>query len=180
MKKQSEKKQVVPEDELHAACNAKLEELTDLLKRTQAEFENYKKRIDSEKLQYLKYASSLVLAKLLPMLDTFDSAIKNNTNKDVIEAIELIKVKFNSILKNEGIMPIQAINQHFDPFKHEAVMIEQTNESEKDNIVIEELQKGYMFHDKVLRHSKVKVAKYRAKEVPQLNASQTDGTQNSH
>jgi len=156
------------------SCEDKLEELTDLLKRTQAEFENYKKRIDSEKQQYLKYASSLVLAKLLPLLDTFDSAIKNNNNRNVIEAIELIKIKFNSILKNEGIMPIQSIGSHFDPFKHEAVMIEETNEPEKDNIVVEELQKGYMLHDKVLRHSKVKVAKYKA------GASQTNGTQNLH
>ena len=152
--------QHIVEEMDHAASDAKVAELTDLLKRTQADFENYKKRAEADKVQYVKYAGSLVLAKLLPLLDTIDSGIKNNTNNDVIKAIELIKSEIMGILKNEGIMPIDASRKEFDPFKHEALMIESTQDKSQDNRVIEEFQRGYMLHEKVLRHSKVKVAKY--------------------
>ena len=148
-------------EKLHEACDTRLTELTDLLKRTHAEFENYKKRVDNEKLQYLKYASSVFAAKLLPLLDMLDSAAKNNKNPEVFKTIELIRNEFTAVLRNEGIVAIEAHGQHFDPFKHEALMIEETQDAAKDNTIVEEFQKGYMLNDKVLRHSKVKVAKYR-------------------
>lgn len=147
--------------DIHAACSAKIDELTDLAKRTQADFENYKKRAESEKTQYIRYAGSIVLAKFLPLLDTFESAIKNTSNKEVIHALELIRNDVHALLKGEGIIPIKSVGEHFDPFRHEALMIEETHDASKDNTVIEEFQKGYMLHDKVLRHGKVKVAKYK-------------------
>jgi len=154
-----EEQKFVPE--AHKSSETKIEELTDLLKRTHAEFENYKKRVDNERQNYLKYSSSVILAKLLPLLDTIDSAIKNNPNKEVVKAVELIRNEVRAFLKNEGVMPIKAHDESFDPFKHEAVMIEDTVNPKNDNIVVEELQRGYILHDKVLRHSKVKVAKYK-------------------
>ena len=168
-----EAKQETGEQAAHAACNAKVAELTDLAKRTQADFENYKKRADAEKAQYVKYAGSVVMAKLLPLLDTFDSAIKNTANKEAVHAVELIRNDVHAILKAEGIIPIKSVGEHFDPFRHEALMTEETRDPAKDNMVIEEFQKGYMLHDKVLRHSKVKVAKYKAPKEPSIAQSHT-------
>ncbi|MBW2980366.1 nucleotide exchange factor GrpE [Candidatus Woesearchaeota archaeon] len=136
----------------------KIKELTETLQRLQAEFENYKKRVDKEKAEFVKYSKHELIAKLLPILDSFKLAIKNGKNNpDFFKGIELIFSQFYSALEAEGLRPIEALGKKFDPYKHE-VLMQETSDKEED-IVLEELQKGYMLNDKVLRHSKVKVSK---------------------
>lgn len=135
----------------------KLEELTDTLKRLQAEFENYKKRIDREKTEFVKYAHADVIANMLPLLDSFELALKNTTDKEkLVEGIKMIYAQFYSILETEGLKPIKAVGEKFDPYKHEVLMKEESDKPEET--ILEEFQKGYTLNDRVIRHSKVKIS----------------------
>lgn len=136
---------------------------TETLQRLQAEFENYEKRIDKEKEDFVKYAKHEMIAKILPILDSFELALKNcKIDKDALKGFELIFSQLYSTLEAEGLRPIEAFGKKFDPYKHEVLMQEISDKEE--GLVLEELQKGYMLNDKVLRHSKVKVAKKREKK----------------
>jgi len=137
--------------------NQKIEELTDTLKRLQAEFENFKKRVDREKIEFVKYAHADVIASMLFVLDSFEIALKNTTDKEkFVEGVKIIYAQLYSVLEAEGLKPIKATGEKFDPYKHEVLM---KQESEKpEGTVLEEFQKGYMLNDKVLRFSKVKVS----------------------
>ena len=128
------------------------EEYLNDLKRVQAEFENYKKRIDKEVQEYKKYATESFIVKLLPILDSFQEALKHHND----EGLKLIYNQFYSTLKKEGLQEINCVNEKFDPYKHEVLMQEH---SDKDSMIIEEFQKGYILNGKVIRHSKVKVGK---------------------
>ncbi len=141
-----------------AQKDAKIKELTETLQRLQAEFENYKKRTENERSEYRKCLLQDFIKKLLPVLDNFELALKHDKHHDdFVKGIELIYSELYSILEDEGLTKIDALNTKFDPYYHEVLL---TEESEKDpNTVLEELQKGYKLHDKVLRHSKVKISK---------------------
>lgn len=134
-----------------------ISELTDTLQRLQAEFENYKKRVEKEKQEFIKFAHAHVILELLPMLDSFELALKGTKdNEKFIKGIEMIFAQFHSILEKEGLRPISSLGQKLDPYKHEVLMKEKSDKEE--DIILEEFQKGYMFNDKVLRHSKVKIS----------------------
>ena len=138
----------------------KIEDLTDSLQRLQAEFENYKKYVDKSKSEFQKYARAGMVEKLLPTLDSFEMALKNTENKEkFIKGIELIFSQLYQLLENEGLRPIECVGKIFDPYKHEVLLTQESGKEE--GLILEELQKGYMLGDKVLRHSKVKVAKKR-------------------
>jgi len=134
----------------------KIEELTDALKRLQAEFENHKKRIAKENLELIKCASEQLIKKLLPVLDSFEQALKNKDSKEFVSGVELIYSQLFSVLKEEGLSHIECKGKKFDPYTQEVLLQEK---SEKDNIVLEELQKGYLLNGKVIRTAKVKIGK---------------------
>ena len=137
--------------------NKTIDELTDTLKRLQAEFENYKKWNVKEKTEFVKYANADVITQLLPVLDSFEIALKNTADKDkFIEGMKIIYAQFHSILESEGLKQIKSVGEKFDPYKHEVLMKEESDKPEET--VLEEFQKGYMLNDKVLRHSKVKIS----------------------
>ena len=135
----------------------KIEELTDTLKRLQAEFENFKKRTDKEKAEMINYANAEMIANLLPLLDTFEIAFKNTNDKEkFVEGMKMVYAQFHSLLEAEGLRPIKAVGEKFDPYRHE-VLLKEKSEKPEDTIM-EEFQKGYMLNDKVVRHSKVKIS----------------------
>ena len=143
--------------------DTKEKDLIESLQRVQAEFENYKKRVEKEKAQFTKVACSDVISEMLPVLDTFEMALKNTDDKEeFVKGVEMIYSQLFSTLEKIGIKPIQAEGKKFDPYLHEALMQE---ESDKEKgIVIEEFQKGYQLNGTVLRHSKVKVSQGKKKE----------------
>ena len=155
-----ELKKVDEKEELKKTLEEKqkrIEELTDTLKRLQAEFENFKKRIDKEKIEFVKYAHADVIAQMLPVLDSFEIALKNTNDKEkFVEGIKIIYAQIYSVLESEGLKPIKATGEKFDPYKHEVLMKEESDKPE--DTILEEFQKGYMLNDRVLRHSKVKVS----------------------
>ena len=137
--------------------NKQIDELTDTLKRLQAEFENYKKWNAKEKSDFVKYSNADLIANMLPVLYSFEIALKNTNDKDkFIEGIKIIYAQFHSIMEAEGLKPIKATGEKFDPYRHEVLMKEESDKP--DETILEEFQKGYMLNDKVLRHSKVKVS----------------------
>ena len=134
---------------------AKIEELTDLVKRVQAEFENFKKREENERKIFVEFSNSELIRNLLPILDSIGSA-KKNGNEEAKKGIELIEKQLISVLEKYGLREINSVGKKFNPEFHECLMKENNSEKE-DEIVLEELQKGFMLKDRVLRHSKVKI-----------------------
>jgi molecular chaperone GrpE len=136
----------------------KIAELTELLQRLQAEFENYKKRVDKDLERCRQYSNHELILKLLSVMDSFELALRTakQQHQDFVKGVELIYAQLKSILESEGLRPIESLDKPFDAYKHEVVM---QVPSQKDGIVLEEVQKGYMLKDRVLRHSKVKIGK---------------------
>lgn len=138
-----------------------IEELTDRLKRQMAEFENFRKRTEKEKSQMFSMGAKSIVEKVLPVIDNFERgllAVPEEAKEDAfVEGMNKIYKQMMTMLEEVGVKPIEAAGAEFNPEFHNAVMhIE--DESLGENIVAEELQRGYMYHDTVVRHSMVKVA----------------------
>ncbi|GGB28981.1 nucleotide exchange factor GrpE [Virgibacillus dakarensis] len=137
------------------------EDMYQKLLRNQAEFENFKKRSQKEKEKERKYKSQDLVNELLPALDNFERALSQEVteaNKSFVEGITMVYNQLKDALKSQGVEEIEATGKPFDPNLHHAVM--QIEDSELDsNSVTEELQKGYMLKDRVIRPAMVKVNK---------------------
>jgi molecular chaperone GrpE len=134
-----------------AAVENKEMEYLDKLQRLQAEFDNYRKRIEKEKTETVANANSKLISQLLSVLDNFELSMKHNKDK----GISLIYDELNTLLKREGLQVVNA-KGNFDPKLHEAVL---NAPGEKDGVILEEIQKGYMLNNRLLRPSKVKISK---------------------
>ena len=138
--------------------NEKIIDLTSTLQRLQADFENYKRRTETEKSEFMIYSNSELIKKLLPLLDNFEIALKNTEkHEEFIKGIELIFSQFIDILKDRKVERIKSVGEKFDPNKHEALMAQESNE--ESNMILEEFQSGYTIGEKILRPAKVKVSK---------------------
>ncbi|MFX1294206.1 MAG: nucleotide exchange factor GrpE [Promethearchaeota archaeon] len=129
--------------------------------RLQAEFDNFQKRSLKEKVNYINYANSELISKLLPILDSSEIMLNNLEKKLEPNEFQGIQMVFNElfeVFKKEGLTPIKAIGEKFDPFIHEILNIEYTDEYPEETI-IEEFQKGYKLKDRIIRPSKVKIIK---------------------
>ena len=139
----------------------KVDELNDKVMRQMAEFENFRKRTEKEKAQMFEQGQSNVLSKLLPVIDNFERGLAAvpEAEKDGAFADGMNKI-YKQLMKEVedlGVTPIEAVGKEFDPNLHNAVMQVESQEYES-GVVAQELQKGYMFHDNVLRHSMVAVS----------------------
>ena len=141
--------------------DAEMAELKEQLLRRRAEFENYKKRMETEKVEFVKFASERVYKELLPIIDSFERALQTGGSDDqpkpIYDGFTLIYKQFQDFLAKNDIALIEAIGQTFDPNLHQAVSQEQ-QEGVAAGIVIKEYQKGYMLHKRVLRPSMVVVS----------------------
>ncbi len=136
----------------------KVQSITETLQRLQAEFDNYKKRTEQQNSNFIKHANQEIIKDLLPIIDNFELALRNCKEKDEFyKGIELIYSQINELLKNKGVTHIKCEGEKFDPYYHEALLTEESDKEE--GTILEELQKGYLLNEKVIRHSKVKVAK---------------------
>ena len=150
-------------DELGCKCEEKIKGLEEALLRSQAELINYKRRKDEEVTRMLKYAEEDIVKEFLPILDNFERAIKmddNNLDDEVskfLEGFKMIYCSMQSIMNNFEVKQIDGANKPFDPVYHNAIMVEQ-KEGVEPGMVIEVLQKGYIYKDKVIRPAMVKVS----------------------
>ena len=138
-----------------------IEELTDKVRRTMAEFDNFRKRTEKEKSAMFEVGAKSVIEKLLPVGDNFERGLaavpEEEQGSAFVEGMEKIYKQMLKMLEDMEVKPIEAVGQPFDPNFHNAVMHVEDEET-GENIVIEEFQKGYMYRDSVVRHSMVKVA----------------------
>lgn len=129
--------------------------------RLQAEFDNFKKRSQKEKQAERKYKSQDLATELLPAMDNFERALQVESTEEtasIIDGITMINKQLQEALKSQGIEEIETVNKRFDPNLHHAIMQIEDEELES-NIIVEELQKGYILEDRVIRPSMVKVNK---------------------
>lgn len=151
-KKKDKKKD--PKDE-------KIEELNDRLIRNMAEFDNFRKRTDKEKSQMFEMGASDVVTKILPVIDDLERGFATMSEEDkdssFAKGIEMVYKKLMTTLSDMGVTTIEAVGKEFDPTYHNAVMQAPSDEYES-GIVTQELQKGYMYKERIIRHSMVMVA----------------------
>lgn len=135
------------------------QELIGQLQRLQAEFENFRKRLEKEQESLRNYACETAIEDLLPILDHFDRALATPHEKNAFtQGIGLIRQEFARLLEERGVKPIDAKGQRFDPNLHEALMAEENKEL-PPNTIIEVFEQGFLLGDRVLRHAKVKVTR---------------------
>lgn len=143
-----------------AAKDQKIEELTDRLMRTMAEFDNYRKRSEKEKALMYDMGIKTFIEKILPIIDNFERGFGTITEKEkesaFAQGIELIYRQLLTALDEIGLKPIDAVGKEFDPNLHNAVMHGE-DDSMGENLVSDEFLKGYIYKDMVVRHSMVKV-----------------------
>ena len=176
-RKTEEKKKDFPEDneELQNEIKQKNEEIENLKKdleksesetqeyislsqRLQADFENFKKITEKRNQDLIKFANENLIINFIDCYEDFSRALKTENNDDLRTGIELIYNKFSDILTKEGVEEIPAKGEKFDLNKHEALMVQESDDVE-NGYIIDELMKGYMYKDKVLKYSKVIVCK---------------------
>ncbi len=160
----AEKREQDPVEKIQARLEEKTREAAENLDkwlRARAEFENFKKRAQRERADTIKFGNETLLQAMLPALDNLSRAIvegkKTKEIDSLLEGVEMTYRQFLSILERYGVRPIQAVGEFFNPEKHEA-LAHQENEEEPHK-VIAEVEKGYLFHDRLLRPSKVIVSK---------------------
>ena len=138
-----------------------IEVLTDKVKRQMAEFDNFRKRTEKEKSQMYDMGAKTIVEKILPVIDNFErglAAVPEDNKEDAfVVGMDKIYRQMLTVLEEAGVKPIEAVGAEFDPNFHNAVMHVE-DETLGENVVAEELQKGYMYRDTVVRHSMVKVA----------------------
>ncbi len=133
-------------------------ELQDLVLRRQADFDNFRRRSERDRSEFVQYAGMEFVREVLPVLDDFERAMNANTvSNDYSKGIELIYQRMVDALKKMGLEPIETVGKTFDPHVHQAVEKVQSEDAE-DHSVLGEYQKGYHFKGKLLRPSMVKVA----------------------
>jgi len=141
----------------------KTKEYQDKLLRAQADFDNLRKRLEKERLEFLKYANEGVLLELLNVLDDLERTInlaedKHEDLNAFLKGVEMILAHLYDMLKQHGVKPIEAEGKVFDPHYHEALM-QVENKDLPEHTIVEVLQKGYLMHERVIRTAKVKVSK---------------------
>ena len=157
----TEQDQIPPTPKLYSETEyqLKVNELNDKYLRLYSEFDNFRKRTMKEKIDLRQTASEDLIKDLLPVLDDFDRAMASMSSTDNIEAIiegeKLIQAKMRTILASKGLQEIKSIGETFDTDFHEAVTSIPAPSKDLKNKVVDEIQKGYMLHDKVIRFSKV-------------------------
>jgi len=153
------KEQTSPLEQELQKVKAERDTVLDRLARAQAEFENARKRAGKEQQEYRDYAAADAIRSLMPVLDSFERALQVKSEAgDLRSGVELILKQFQDALGKLGVHPVAAKGEIFDPRQHEAIEMVETTEA-PDHQVVEELQRGYKFKDRLLRPAMVKVAR---------------------
>ena len=166
-----DKKTVDPLKEMEARLESlekEAKESYDRFLRVSAEFENYKKRAAREMNDFRKFANESFVKAMLPVVDNLDRAIESSSNDDhaqnsVVEGVNMTLKEILKVFEQFNVKPFESLGKAFDPALHQAVMQEKTDDH-PENTVLNELQKGYMMHDRLLRPAMVVVSKTKEPE----------------
>lgn len=146
----------------YVSLQKQYQELLAAAKQVAADFDNFRKRTEAEQQKETKLATKTAVLKLLPILDHFAISLEHapqqgSQQDEFTKAMELIYSQLIDMLEDQGVTPIPALHCTFDPRVHEAVLFAPSTNG--DNVIVEELQRGYFMHDTIIRTSKVKVAR---------------------
>ncbi len=153
---------VEPSDEVKTAVDKEQQDYLEQLRRLQAEFMNYRKRVEKERESLFLYAKSDLVAKLLPVLDDLERFMDHHKDdcQGQLKGLELIVQNYQKVLTDEGLKEVPSTGEQFDPQVHEAVGVDDVG-PEDDGKVIETWQKGFWFGERLIRPGRVKVGKHR-------------------
>ncbi|HIH10925.1 TPA: nucleotide exchange factor GrpE [Candidatus Woesearchaeota archaeon] len=156
---QEQKQQTMPECHNCTIKDQTIAELTELVQRTQANLENYRKQMEKRIEEIQQTAARSIIIQLLPALDNLDLALRSAAAhpEEFIKGVAMIQSQLQVMLEQQGVQPIMTTNQKFDPHLHEALLKEES--ALPENTILEEFQKGYLLHGRVLRHARVKISK---------------------
>lgn len=144
-----------------ALLQSELDAINDKYLRLNAEFQNYRKRVEKEKSDIFKFGNEKFMTELLPIMDNFERALaaseQENSESKVFDGVKMIKKSLDDFFEKNELKKIEALGKPFDPIKHHAVMTVESEDESKDHVV-EVFQEGYMLADKVIRPSMVKVS----------------------
>jgi len=144
---------------------SKKDDYQDNFLRLQAEFDNFRKRSAKERQEFIKYANESMVLELIGMLDNFERSIKAADEKQdfklLHQGVDMISKELHKLLSEKGLKRIMSVGEKFDPHKHEAFEVVESEEAE-DGEILEEFQAGYMLNDRIIRAAKVKVVKKKA------------------
>lgn len=159
-----EQPELTPEDRL-AEAEKQAAMFKDQFLRKAAEFENFKRRADNEAATIIRYANEDLLQAILPVIDDLERSLKNSDNRDGAfhKGIELIYQKILKTLQKQNVRPFETVGKPFDVQYHDA-LLQVPRKDVPPHTVLEEVEKGYLYHDKVLRHAKVVVSSEPAHE----------------
>lgn len=166
-----------------AELEKEVAELKDRFLRKMAEFENYKRRNENDQLNLIKYAAESFIIKLLPVIDDFERSLEHidtaKNNEALIKGIKLVYDKLMKVLDDQGVKKINAVGKPFDVHYHEALM-QRKDDKVEPHTVLDEVGKGYMYKDRVIRHSKVVVSEDSSEEsLEKKNEEENINNQNS-
>ena len=161
LKPEAEQQTPEPKTDPMDQLKNEMDALDDKYLRLNAEFQNYRKRVEKEKSDIFKYGQEKFMVEMLPIMDNFERALiaseQENTESKVMDGIVLIKKSLDDFFENNGVKKIEAVGMPFDPIKHHAVMTIESDDHDSDHVV-EVFQEGYVLNDKVIRPCMVKVA----------------------
>jgi molecular chaperone GrpE len=167
----------VKETDVTAELEAKVNELEDKLLRKAAEFENYKRRTENDQFNLLSFAAESFITKILPVIDDFERSLDHISDADSAEAIKdgimLVYDKLIKILDEQGVKKIDSVGKPFNVDYHDALM-QIKDDTVPAHTVVEEIEKGYMYKNKVIRHAKVIVSE----DVGEKNNQQNEDAEN--
>jgi len=166
-----------------AELEKEVAELKDRFLRKAAEFENYKRRNENDQLNLIKYAAESFIIKLLPVIDDFERSLEHidtaKNNEALKEGIKLVYDKLMKVLDDQGVKKIDSVGKPFDVHYHEA-LLQRKDDKVEPHTVLEEVEKGYLYKDRVIRHSKVIVSEDSSEEsVEEKNEEENINNQNS-
>lgn len=175
----AESEEDLSDDEKILKYEEEIAKLKDTLLRKAAEFENYKRRNENDQANIFKYAAEGFILSILPVYDDLERSLAHidddNNIKSVKDGLKLVFDKFSKILEDQGVKKIESIGKPFDFNYHEALM-QREEESVPPHTVLEEIEAGYMYKDKVLRHSKVIVSQEQASSQEENNSDSDNET----
>ncbi len=188
-KKQQEQQSPAKEMPVEKNAEEKIQELTELLQRTQANLENYRKQTEKRMEEVEQLAGKNMLLQLLPLADEFELALKTynagvhegtHISPEFVKGIELIYAHLIGFLEAQGVQLMTVEGEQFDPYQHEALL--KVPSDVPENTILKEFQKGYLLHGQVLRHARVKVSAGRkeASQDKQKEPSHKDSDKNQH
>ncbi len=151
------------EDEIQ---NGQLAEMEERWKRALADLDNMRKRTEREFENLRKYACEPLLLDVLRSMEDIERALESagSANDDIVGGLEMILADMKGTMEKYGVIVIPSVGSGFDPGQHECVMQSETSSSDEADTIVEEVQRGYKLHDKVIKHAKVKVAKHKGGE----------------